>query len=137
MPSQHKEDEALTGILSTDVNESNPEHKRTSTWGGDYLFLQKIGVIVALLALLGAVVGLSVGFSRARHAVASSIDPACLHALGGGSIRSGGGIDSTAPEYCKAQLQAYARPERGSYWRVRGRGGRGGVGERGREQHSY
>lgn len=112
--------EALTGgILHTDgvdtQEQSVPRLNRQSIAA-----IQKIAVFIFLLGLLGAVVGLAIGFSRSRAAAAAGIDPACVHALGGGSVRSGGGMDSTAaPDYCKAQLQQYGRRNSGRYWRVR------------------
>jgi hypothetical protein len=115
MTADKEASEALTGrILHTDTVDIGVDQQSSPKW-----FQKKpleIGVVLLLLALLGTVVGLAVGLSRSR--TSQGIDPACIHALGGGPVKRGGGLDSTAPEYCKEQLHAYADRNRGSYRRV-------------------
>lgn len=123
-PTTHMHDkeqtEALTGrILQTDANAEDliQQPKKGIKWLG-YRSVLEVATVVLLLALLGTVVGLAVGLSQSRSN--KGIDPACIHALGGGPIKSGGSLDvsSTAPDYCKDQLRSYADPQRGSYFRV-------------------
>lgn len=115
--------EALTGrILHTDANASEFIQQSKRTQLKEWLSkpsVWQVAAVVALLALLGTVIGLAVSLSQ--RSSSNAIDPACIHALGGGPVKLGGGLDmySIAPPYCQEQLHAYADSRRGSYWRVR------------------
>jgi hypothetical protein len=115
--------EALTGrILHTDANASDFIQQTKRAQLKECLSkptVRQLAAVVALLALLGTVIGLAVSLSQRNSSTV--IDPACIHALGGGPVKLGGGLDmySTAPAYCQEQLHAYADSRRGSYWRVR------------------
>jgi hypothetical protein len=115
MTADKEASEALTGrILHTDTVDVSVDQQNSPKW-----FQKKpleIGVVLLLLALLGTVVGLAVGLSRSRNS--TGVNPECIHALGGGPVKRGGGLDSTVPEYCKKQLHDYADRNRGSYRRV-------------------
>lgn len=117
MTADKEASQALTGsILQTDAVDIDMSQQHAPKWYQRRPF--EIGVVLLLLALLGTVVGLAIGLSSSR--ANKGIDPACIHALGGGPIKNGGGLDSTVPAYCKEQLHAYADANRGSYRRVSG-----------------
>lgn len=84
----------------------------------------EIAVLVSLIALLATVVGLAISLSLSRDAAEKykdgGLDPACFHALGGGSVRPGGSFASTVPDHCRQELAEYAAAGRGRYWRVSG-----------------
>jgi hypothetical protein len=89
-----EETAALTGqILQTDASASDimlpvkdSSSSSSSGWRSKR-FLLEAGTVLLLLALLGTVVGLAVGLSRSNQN--RGLDPACIHALGGGPVKSG------------------------------------------------
>jgi hypothetical protein len=114
--------EELTGrILQTETNgndfvlDTAPHPSRWKPKQG-WRSVLEVAAVVGLVALLATVIALAVVLSRNNSNRA--IDPACIHALGGGPIKNGGSMEIKAPDYCKAQLRAYADNTRGSYWRV-------------------
>lgn len=118
---QGKEGELTGRILQTETNADEfvqqPQSRKWQPKQGWRTFLE-VAAVAALVALLATVIALAVVLSRSYSSNSRGIDPACVHALGGGPIKSGGSLDSQAPNYCKQQLRAYADRTQGSYWRV-------------------
>lgn len=114
--------EELTGrILQTETNGNDfvlDAASQPSRWKPKqgWRSVLEVAAVVGLVALLATVIALAVVLSRNNSN--RGIDPACIHALGGGPIKNGGSMEIKAPDYCKAQLRAYADNSRGSYWRV-------------------
>jgi hypothetical protein len=114
--------EELTGrILQTETNGNDfvlDAASQPSRWKPKqgWRSVLEVAAVVGLVALLATVIALAVVLSR--NNINRGIDPACIHALGGGPIKNGGSMEIKAPDYCKAQLRAYADNSRGSYWRV-------------------
>lgn len=90
-PMVKEETHALTGhILQTDASASDimlPAKDSSSSWWRSKHFVLQLATGLLLVALLGTVIGLAVSLTRSNQN--RSLDPACIHALGGGPVKSG------------------------------------------------
>lgn len=118
-----EEVQSLTGMISSSSTPyGSPAHEPTKGWLHRRTQLE-LGLLAALLAAVTAAIAVSVRFAVVERAgaVRGCIPPSCVHALGGGHVRSGGSIDSVTADRCKQELHAYADTNGGEYWKVGGR----------------
>jgi hypothetical protein len=118
---QSEEAQTLTGVVVGTASDRSllaaTDKEQQRRCGAARLTRRELALLAALLIAGAAAVALAAALGVERSREGKCIPPVCMHALGGGPVRSGGGVDSVTAASCKQELRAYGDTN-GAYWKV-------------------